>query len=56
MKLTQAEFESIYQKCVKGMTQLNKYAAEVMQKYLKYIKASTDVTGFGLIGHSDNLV
>jgi selenide,water dikinase len=30
--------------------------AKVIQKYLKYIKASTDVTGFGIIGHSDNLV
>ena len=38
------------------MTQLNLYAAKVISKYFKYVKASTDVTGFGIIGHSDNLV
>lgn len=38
------------------MVKLNLYAAKVIQKYLGFIRASTDVTGFGIIGHSDNLV
>ena len=38
--------EEDYQKCIKSMTTLNKYAAEVLTKYK--ISALTDVTGFGL--------
>ncbi len=39
-----------YDEAVKIMTTLNKYAADVMLKY--EINACTDVTGFGLMGHS----
>ncbi len=56
LNLNNFQFESLYQKCINGMTTLNLYAAQTMQKYLKQIKACTDVTGFGLVGHSDNLV
>lgn len=34
---------------IKSMTTLNKYAAEVMQRYP--VHACTDVTGFGFLGH-----
>lgn len=33
-----------------SMAQLNKYAAEVMEKYT--VHACTDITGFGLLGHA----
>lgn len=39
-----------YEKAVKIMTTLNKYAGEIMNKY--NVTACTDVTGFGLMGHS----
>lgn len=35
---------------IKSMTTLNKYSSEIMRKY--EISACTDVTGFGLMGHS----
>ncbi len=38
------------EKAVKVMTTLNKYAGEIMNKY--NVTACTDVTGFGLMGHS----
>lgn len=40
----------VYNKAVKVMTTLNKYAAEVMVNY--NISACTDITGFGFLGHS----
>lgn len=36
-------------KAIKVMTELNKYAAEIAQKY--NIHSCTDITGFGLAGH-----
>jgi selenide, water dikinase len=33
-----------------SMSQLNRYAAEVMEKYS--VHACTDITGFGLLGHA----
>lgn len=36
-----------------SMVQLNRYAAEVMEKY--EVHACTDITGFGLLGHSFEL-
>lgn len=39
-----------YDKAVKSMTTLNKYAAEIMLDY--DISSCTDVTGFGLMGHA----
>jgi selenide,water dikinase len=42
-----------YDKAVESMTRLNLNAAKLMHKYGAH--AATDVTGFGLIGHSRNL-
>lgn len=38
------------------MVSLNLYPAMLFDKYYSNIKASTDITGFGIIGHSDNIV
>jgi selenide, water dikinase len=43
-----------YDKAVKSMTMLNKVAAQLMHKYEAH--ACTDVTGFGLVGHAENLL
>lgn len=48
-KLTEEEIERV----TKVMTTLNKTAAEVMDGYT--IHASTDVTGFGLLGHASEM-
>jgi len=42
-----------HQACI-SMKQLNKNAASLMKKY--QVRGSTDITGFGLIGHLENLV
>lgn len=42
--------EEIYHKTVKYMTILNKYAKEIMLEF--DVKCCTDVTGFGLLGHT----
>lgn len=39
-----------YEKAVRVMTTLNKYAGEIISKY--NVTACTDITGFGLMGHS----
>lgn len=36
------------------MATLNKYAASLMKKYDAH--GSTDITGFGILGHAQNLV
>ena len=41
--------EKAFEKCVKQMTTLNKYAADIMKKYK--VNSCTDITGFGLLGH-----
>lgn len=41
-------------KAIKSMTSLNKYAKEVFEKYR--ISAATDVTGFGFIGHLNEML
>lgn len=38
------------------MAELNYYPSLLFQDYKDNIKACTDVTGFGIKGHSDNLV
>lgn len=43
-----------YEKVIKVMTTLNKYAAEILTKY--DIHALTDVTGFGLLIHLDEML
>ena len=41
--------EEAYEKAVKSMTTLNKYAAEILKNY--DVHACTDITGFGLLVH-----
>lgn len=40
-------------KAMESMARLNRTGARLMHKYSA--KASTDVTGFGLLGHASNL-
>lgn len=46
--------EEAYGKAIKSMERLNKYAAEKMKKYR--VHACTDVTGFGFLGHLNEMV
>lgn len=46
--------EASYEKAIKSMETLNKYAAEKAKKY--NINACTDVTGFGFLGHLNEMV
>ena len=46
--------EEAFAVCVKQMTTLNKYSCEVMTNYT--INACTDITGFGLLGHSIEMI
>jgi selenide, water dikinase len=41
--------EEAYNKAVEVMTELNKYAAEIITQY--DVNACTDITGFGIMGH-----
>ena len=41
--------DKAYEKAVRSMTTLNKYAADILKKY--EVHACTDVTGFGLLVH-----
>ena len=41
--------EEAFAVCVKQMTTLNKYAAEIMEEYP--VNSCTDITGFGFLGH-----
>ena len=41
--------EETFAQCIKQMTTLNKYAAEVMKDYP--VNSCTDITGFGFLGH-----
>ena len=41
--------EEAFAACVKQMTTLNKYAAEIMEEYP--VNSCTDITGFGFLGH-----
>ncbi len=41
--------EDAFSICVNQMTTLNKYAAEIMNKYP--VNSCTDITGFGFLGH-----
>jgi selenide,water dikinase len=45
--------EAAYKKAIKSMETLNKYAAEKMKKY--QVNACTDVTGFGFLGHLNEM-
>lgn len=41
--------EETFRQCVKQMTTLNKYSAQVMKNYP--VNSCTDITGFGFLGH-----
>ena len=43
----------LYQRAVKQMATLNKYACEIAQKYR--VHSMTDVTGFALMGHATEM-
>lgn len=51
--ITFSDIGKPYDIAVRQMSRLNKNAAVLMHKY--GAKASTDVTGFGILGHLDNL-
>ncbi|MDD2338339.1 MAG: selenide, water dikinase SelD [Geobacteraceae bacterium] len=42
-----------YQRALDSMKQLNREAAEIMQQF--QVRAATDITGFGLLGHALNV-
>lgn len=46
--------DRVVQKVIRTMAELNKTAAEVMQKFS--VHACTDITGFGLLGHMAEMV
>ena len=54
--LTQSDLDEITPHVHKAMSTLNLYGAKIMNQMCNDIRACTDVTGFGIRGHSDNLV
>lgn len=48
-----ADIEETYRIALESMTRLNRTGAELMRKYNAH--AATDVTGFGIHGHAENL-
>jgi len=52
--VTEDDVRKAYKRAMTSMARLNKIGAILMHKYNAH--ACTDVTGFGLIGHADNLV
>ena len=53
-ELTEKDVERSYLIAIESMSRLNKLGAELMAKFKAH--AATDVTGFGLYGHAENLV
>ncbi|VDM95847.1 unnamed protein product [Thelazia callipaeda] len=53
LKLDKEKIVAAYQQVVEQMCRLNRNAARMLLKYSSH--ASTDVTGFGILGHADNL-
>ncbi|VDK76940.1 unnamed protein product [Litomosoides sigmodontis] len=53
LKLDESRIVRAYQQVVEQMCRLNRNAARMTLKYGTH--ASTDVTGFGILGHADNL-
>jgi len=51
--ITKQQMEVAFADAVKSMARLNKTAAVLMNKYDAH--AATDVTGFGILGHAENL-
>lgn len=52
-KITSEEVESAYEKAVVSMSRLNRRGAQLMHKYMAH--GATDITGFGILGHGNNL-
>lgn len=52
--LTNNDIQLTYNIAIKSMTTLNRNSAILMHKY--NANCSTDITGFGLLGHAQNLV
>lgn len=50
---TEEEIRKAYARAANSMSRLNRVAAQLMHKYNAH--ACTDVTGFGLLGHAQNL-
>lgn len=50
----EVDIKEDFEMAVKSMTTLNKYAAEILLKY--NVHALTDVTGFGLFNHLDEML
>lgn len=53
-KFSKADIETTYRVALESMSRLNRSGAELMHTFGAH--AATDVTGFGLLGHADNLV
>lgn len=51
--VTEDDVEKGYQRAMASMARLNRTAARLMHKYNAH--GATDVTGFGLLGHANNL-
>jgi len=52
--ISEEKAKEAYFMAVESMSTLNKNAATLMKKYQCH--GSTDITGFGLLGHAENLV
>ncbi|KAK3698314.1 hypothetical protein QZH41_017682, partial [Actinostola sp. cb2023] len=52
--ITKEQVETAYNESMQSMARLNRNAAALMHKY--GARGATDVTGFGILGHADNLV
>jgi len=52
--LSKEDIMEAYDKAVKSMIMLNNVGAQLMHKYEAH--AATDITGFGLVGHAENLL
>ena len=51
--VSENDVKKAYQQAMFGMARLNKTAAKLMHKFNAH--AATDVTGFGILGHAENL-
>lgn len=52
-KMSPEEIDALYDDAARNMGRLNRNAAKLMKKYGAH--AATDITGFGLMGHTTNL-
>lgn len=52
--LSDAQLDEMYSKAVKSMITLNLHGSRLMRKFDAH--AATDITGFGLVGHAENLL